>query len=190
MEKSQSGANAAILITVLSALIIIYIIFLPSDDRLDIIGENASETDEEDGENSLLEDSEIIMRFFKEDEIEYDLPSLNLYLKTGAETIVEENSIYVRNGIFEKEDKRIPFALDDPQNTQNILISFFAKKSTGRFIIKANEREIYNNHVEKVNVDPIRVPKDVIAKTNELVGPEGRGEAISAQAVVLLERVA
>lgn len=28
----------------------------------------------------------------------------------------------------------------------------------------------------------------VKAKTNELVGPEGRGEAISAQAVVLLER--
>lgn len=38
---------------------------------------------------------------------------------------------------------------------------------------------------ECLRIDPARV--SIKAKTNELVGPEGRGEAISAQAVALLE---
>lgn len=38
---------------------------------------------------------------------------------------------------------------------------------------------------ECLGLDPLRV--SIKAKTNELVGPEGRGEAISAQAVALLE---
>ena len=41
-KKADSGMNAAILIAVISGLIIIYILFLPSDDRLELIGENDS----------------------------------------------------------------------------------------------------------------------------------------------------
>ena len=45
---------------------------------------------------------------------------------------------------------------------------------------------IRNNIAQCLDIEANRV--SIKAKTNELVGPEGRGEAISAQAIVLLER--
>lgn len=168
--RAQSGMNAAMLVAILAGLIIIYIIFLPSEDRLDLIGENISDGGSgiDRGEKILLEDKEIIMEVIGEDEIDHDLPSVNLYTSTEANVLKEENSIYVKNGWFDKEDKEMEFKVGDVDNTKNMLISFDAKKSKGRLILTLNNYEIFNNKIEKVNVDPIKISKDYVGSTNQL----------------------
>ncbi len=191
-RKSQSGTNAAILIAIISALIILYIVFLPTDERLELIGENDTNgnNDDDNGGKLLVEDTEIIMEHFKEDEIEYDLPSVNLYTKTGAENIVSENAIYVKSSAFEQESKEIPFTIDDPGNTENVILSFFAKKNKGRLMITLNGREIYNSEISQVNVDPIRLPKSLLAEKNDLkLEVSGVGAAFWATNEFLLEGV-
>ena len=104
MRKSQSGMNAAVLVAILAALIVIYIIFLPSDERMDIIGENDTHGGDDDNgeEKVLLEDEEMIMEVIGQDEIDHDLPSVNLYENEEANVLREENTIYVKNGLFDK----------------------------------------------------------------------------------------
>lgn len=190
MRKSQSGMNAAMLVAILAALIVIYIIFLPAEDRLDIIGENDSTNGGRgNGEGEIvLEEEEIIMEHVGEKEIEHDLPSVNLYTSTEADVIKEETSIYVKSGVMDTQIKEIDFSVDDPDNTKNMLISFYAKKSKGRLILTLNNYGIYNSEVEKVNVDPIKISKDLIAKNNNLkIEVSGVGAAFWSTNEYLLE---
>jgi hypothetical protein len=189
MKKAQSGMNAAMLVAILAALIVIYIIFLPSDDRLDLVGENDTlGTSSSSDEEVLLEDNEIIMEVMGDNEIDHDLPSVNLYTSTEASVIREENSVYVKNGVFDKKDDMINFKLSDPDNTGDMLISFDAKKSKGNLILIMNNYEIYNNEITKVNIDPIKVPKDYLAKSNDLrVEVSGVGIAFWSTNEYLLE---
>ena len=170
-SKAQSGMNAAILVAILAALIIIYIIFLPSEQRLGLIGENVTDDKDNDGikdSEVLIEEKSLTMEVIGAKEREYTLPSVNLYTRTEPEELWKENSIYVKNGLFDKEDKTIDFKVDDPDTLNNILISFNAKKSKGRLILTLNGYEIFNNKIEKVNVDPIKVSNDYLAENNEL----------------------
>ncbi len=169
-KKGQSGMNAAMLVAILAALIVIYIIFLPSDERQDLIGENDTDRDGDGSVDKeiLIEDKEIIMEVIGEDEIEHDLPSVSLFSRTEASVLKQENSIYVKNGLFDQEPRSIEFNIEDADNTKNMLISFDAKKSKGRLMMSLNGYEIYNNEIDKVNVDPIRVSNDYIAARNTL----------------------
>ncbi|MBD3164924.1 hypothetical protein GF323_07030 [Candidatus Woesearchaeota archaeon] len=188
-KKSQSGMNAAVLVAILAALIIIYIIFLPSNERLELV-DNESDFggSGEDEDDILLEDKEIIMQVIGQDEIEHDFPSVNLYTSTEAEKLREENSVYVKNGLFDEQSKQIDFKVKDPDNTKNILLSFEAKKRKGRLIIVLNDYEIYNNKVEKVNVDPIKISNDYIGEDNQLsLSVSGVGAAFWSTNEYLLE---
>lgn len=182
--------NAAILVAVLAALIVVYIIFLPSEERLELIGENRSDKDSfiYDKEEILLEDEEIVMEVIDEDKIERDLPSVNLFTSKSSDTIRQENTIYIRNGLFDKQDKQLVFKLQDPDNTDDVLISFFSKKSKGNLIMIMNGYEIYNSEISQVNVKPIRVSKDYLATTNTLeIAASGVGVAFWSTNEFLLE---
>ncbi|MCK5138396.1 MAG: hypothetical protein KAK00_01130 [Nanoarchaeota archaeon] len=188
-QRAQSGMNAAILIAIISGLIVLYIIFLPSGERLELIGENDSRGDSgSDDEKILIEDKSIIMEYIGEDEIDHDLPSVNLYTSTEASTIREENMVYVKNGLFDKQEKEIEFKVSEPENTKNVLISFYSKKKKGRLIITLNDHEIFNNEIEKVNVDPIKISKDFVAANNNLkLEASGVGMAFWSTNEFLLE---
>ena len=190
-KKAQSGMNAAMLVAILAALIVIYIIFLPSDERLDLI-DNETEFGDNGDDNGkeilVLEESQIIMEHISDKEVEHDLPSINLYTSTESDVIKEESSVYVKNGLFDTQGKEIEFRIDDPSNTKNVLISFYAKKSKGRLIMTLNNYEIYNNKVEKVNINPIKVSKDLIAERNILsIEVSGVGAAFWSTNEYLLE---
>jgi hypothetical protein len=166
--KSRKAQSAALLIGVISALIVIYIIFLPSEDRLDMIGENESERAVSDDEMILLQAEEIIMEHIGRDEIEHDLPSVNLYTSTSAHILTEENTIYVKRGMFDKAGYEKEFKITDMENTENVLISFSVMKSKGRLAIIINEHEIFNNEIDQVNIEPLKISKDLLSETNTI----------------------
>ena len=169
MRKSQSAMNAAVLITIVSALIILYIILLPSDKRLELIGENRSSSETGTEGKILVEDKEIVMEHFNDDSKDYDkIPSVNLYTKKSSKEIFEDSSVYVKTSVFGKETKEIPFSVDDVDNTDNLLLSFFVKKHSGRLMVSVNEREVFNNYIESINVEPISIPNSILAKSNIL----------------------
>ena len=120
----KAAMNAAVLIAVISALIILYILFLPSNDRLDIIGENDSTTHFGASKaNVLVEDSAVTMQHFSEDAIEHTMPSLTLFSTTTATTVKEVASLYVKKSDFSEQSRDIDFSLEDPSHAENALVS-------------------------------------------------------------------
>jgi len=45
MKKAQGGLNAAILVAIIAAVIIIYILFLPTEDRKDLLEQKKKEAE-------------------------------------------------------------------------------------------------------------------------------------------------
>jgi hypothetical protein len=189
MKKAQSGMNAAVLIAIIAALIILYIIFLPSDEREELIGENESTSDNGDEDATiLLSEKELVMEHIENDEIEHDLPSVNLYTSTEAKTIREETSVYVKSSLFDKQEKTINFGVKDIENVKNPIISFNAKKREGILTITLNENEVFSSKVDTYNPEPIAIPEDALKESNELkISVSGVGIAFWRTNEYLLE---
>jgi len=178
MRKAQM--NAAVLIAILSALIVMYILFLPSDDRLDIIGDNYSDhgSGTVNGKKILVEDKEAVFEHVSGTQLIKDIPSLNLYTSTNAKVLREIGSVYVKNGVFDTKGQQVDFSLDNPGNSDNILISFFAKKAKGNLMITVNNHEVFSGKLNTVNVEPIRIPKEFLS-TNNVVKVDVSGVGIA-----------
>lgn len=168
MKKAQ-GVNAAVLVAIIAGLIILYILFLPSEERIELLGENVSEEgEEEEEENVLLSEKPGRFQHLAREEVEHPIPTVNLYTREEAIVLKELSSVYVKNAWFDKESKEMNFTISDPDNARNVLMSFDATKHEGRLIIRLNGHEIYNNEVRVVNIPPIELLPEYLTVNNNL----------------------
>ncbi|MBW2983728.1 hypothetical protein KY361_01290 [Candidatus Woesearchaeota archaeon] len=168
MKKAQ-GANAAVLVAIIAGLIILYILFLPSEERMELLGEN--ETEEAEGaeeEGVLLFETPGRFQHLAREEVEHPIPTVNLYTREEAIILKELSSIYVKNAWFDTESKDVNFTIKDPDNTKNVLMSFDVTKYKGRLIIRLNGHEIFNDIVSVVNVPPIKLQPEFLTVNNNL----------------------
>ncbi len=173
-KKGQVDAsNAAALVALIAALIVLYIMFLPPDVRYNLLQDNttanATSSSAAASENStLLDVTPGKMSFISETRIEHPIPAVTLYKTTNARIIKTENPFYVKKGWFDEKKKTIIFTVDDLQNTNNFLLSFSATTHAGNLIVKLNGQEIYNGEITTANPAPIILPKEIIVKDNQL----------------------
>ena len=160
-KRGQSGSGAAALVAIIAALIILYILFLEPTDRaklLDDHGDSGSGFYEADDKITILLDEEPgRLDYLKGDEFEVDIPSFNLYKTTGAAEIETFNDFSVRNGWFDKKDAEKIFSIDDMDNTNNVILSFVAKRHSGTLSIDLNDNNIYEGSLDTQNVEPIKL---------------------------------
>ncbi len=171
MKKAQGGINAAILVAIIAAMIIIYILFLPTEDREDLLEEESdyagSSTSDDDEVITLL--SENVGRLDPVGRVrDKDIPNVNIFETTNSKVLDTINPISIRNGWFDKTIKTIRFSIADPENTDNIVLSFSAPKRRGILSIKLNEELIYEYDINRINIDPIKLKKNLIRENNEL----------------------
>ena len=169
MRKAQGGINAAVLVAIITGLIILYILFLPEDEREGIL-ENKSVKKTTNGDDD--EDIDILLEEFpgrldivKEIE-EKNIPDIFLFEMTNAKELEKINPFIVRNGWFDKKDKVVSFGIDDLENTDNIILSFKAKKHRGILTIKLNNEVIFENEIETETVAPITLKKSLLNDEN------------------------
>jgi len=161
--------NAAVLVAIIAGLIILYMIFLPGEERREILGEEENNGGTTTAEEKLIL-SEDVGRLEKPEGgvIEHSIDPVNLYTRTEDMVLKKLSSLYVRNGWFDKKTSSLTFKLDEPSNTANALLSFNVKKHAGRIIIKLNDNEIYNSEIEAANVEPITLPGEYLVKDNTI----------------------
>ena len=171
MRKAQSGGSAATLVAVIALLIVLYILFLPPDIRQELLADNTSDTSSFSSgkviKNLLLENPGRLEEL-PQNEVEHDLPSVNLYSLTGATIIKKASSLYVKNGVFDTKTENVDFSISDLTDTNNFLLSFSVSAGKGNLIIKLNGKEIYNNEITSKNVAPIELSKDALSSQNTL----------------------
>jgi len=169
-----SAGGAMGLVSLMVGFIILYIIFLPPDERAKLLGEN--ETVVEAEENASVEDEENILMleypgridYLKEKEYEHDISWFHLYKTIDAQELDTINPFVIRHGLFDEVKKEIPFKISDLKNTESILLSFTAKKYDGLLTIKLNDVNIFESEITTSNPKPIKLKKDYLEENNIL----------------------
>jgi len=170
-----SAGGAMGLVSLIVGLIILYIIFLPPGERAKLLGENETIEDEDEEDVSEEEEENILMLeypgridYLKEKEYEHDISPFYLYKTTNAEELDTINPFIIRHGLFDEVRKDIPFKISDLKNTENILLSFTAKKYNGLLTIKLNDINIFESEITTSNPKPIKLKKDYLEEDNIL----------------------
>ena len=171
MRKAQGGVNTAVLVAVISGLIILYILFLPETERGALL--EGKEIKKTTGSSSADEENgDVLLREFPgridtvEGVLDKTIPNIFLFEKTSAKELEGINPFIVRNGWFDKKERTVSFGIDDLENTDNVILSFAAKKHEGILTIKLNNEIIYENDVETETVAPIRLNRNLLRSTN------------------------
>jgi hypothetical protein len=170
LRKAQGGVNAAVLVAVIAGLIILYILFLPEAEREALL-ENKS-VKSTNGGSSDDESEGVLLREFpgRLDTIEVvqdkNIPNIYLFESTDAKELERINPFIVRNGWFDKKDRTVSFGIDDLENTDNVILSFKAKKHEGILTIKLNNEIIYENEISGETVAPIELKRSLLMDEN------------------------
>jgi len=167
-KRGQQGAGSAALVAIIAGLIVLYILFLPASEREDLLGEDSnndgsSSKDDKIGNITVLLDEDPgRLDYLQGDEFEIDIPSFDLFKTTNANEIETLNDFSVRNGWFDQKDAEKSFSIDDLENTNNIVLSFLAKRYSGTLTINLNGNNIYEGIIETQNIEPIKLPKSYL----------------------------
>ncbi|MCH8003391.1 MAG: hypothetical protein IH934_02070 [Nanoarchaeota archaeon] len=166
MRKAQGGVNAAILVAVIAGLIILYILFLPEAEREAILEErDVEKTSKKDKEDVLLREFPGRLDIV-EGVIDKTIPNIFLFERTDAKELERINPIIVRNGLFDKKDRTVSFSIDDLENTDNVILSFKAKRHEGILTIKLNNEIVYENDISGETIAPVRLNKNLLFNDN------------------------
>src|SRR3989338_7249377 len=170
MKKAQGGLNAAILVAVIAAMIIIYILFLPAEDREKLLEEKSDYARDSTAKDDTLLLSENIGRLDPIGKVN-DKTIANVYIfeTTNSKVLDTINPIYVRNGWFDKNVKIVQFKVGDLQNTDNVFLAFTAPKRKGVLSIQLNGESIYEYDINTANIEPIKLKKSSLQEDNELL---------------------
>jgi len=159
--------NAAILVAIIAGLIILYIVFLPTAEREKLVGNEDGKTAEEKSD-VLLQAFPGLLSTSKGLESEKSIPNVFLVETTNAKELERINPFIVTNGWFDKKTKKIDFELEDPENTDNAVLSFTTKKRQGVLSIKLNDEIIFENELVSDAIEPVRLNKQKLGKINTL----------------------
>jgi hypothetical protein len=161
MHPSTKGqAGAAIIVAIIGGLIVLYILFLPPQERAALLGE--STTDGAGVGGSAVDPTTILYTSPVGRVLAPTTPTTPHELPTLAVRAVEEGSVLTRrdtlvveNSVFEKRPASIVFSAV-PEQTRNTFLSMNLASSTGgRVIVKHNGEEVYNQEPRSRTIAPI-----------------------------------
>lgn len=174
-KRGQAAAGAAILVVIIAGLLILFILFIPLEERAKLLGENLTVTETEDDgeevigqvtEKNLLTVSPGRIDYLPQDWIEHPLPVVNIFTRTEAKVLAEKNTAYAKKGVFSEETSTFRFEVADLATTENALLSFSTDKIEGQLKIFLNGEELYRGGLPS---GPLRVPKNLLKEENTLL---------------------
>lgn len=143
-----SGGNAAILVIVIATFILLYILFLPKDER-DRILEQDSVARLAAGKapgSVLIKENPGILTRVKDSEFDHSIPSFNLFTKTEDAVLKTVESVYVESSRGSTKGRSIVLAVKD--KVENARLSFTVNDHSGNLIISHNDNDVFTGEVE------------------------------------------
>lgn len=171
-KRGQAG-GAAGTIFIVTLLLILYILFIPSDARDDLIGEvdygdsdSDDESNEETGVTLFRESPGLIERISDEDKKIF-LNSFRIKALSGAQLIYSQNMIEVTNSVFTDISENITFETN-PSLTDDLTLSFRVNQAVGSLNIKVNDETIFRGPAPTGDISPLNIPNRILERENEI----------------------
>ncbi len=170
MKKRGQEGGAAALVALIALFMILYILFLPPEERSKLLGET------KDGkiDEKALPKTELLLaqpgRVIPKGDVvsHHPLPSVILTTKTEAIMLDSWDSVHVRHSVFSSAPQELKFSLHDPDNVENVLLNFLVVNGKGILTIKLNGEQIFSREVTARNIEPISLKKSLLHKDNIL----------------------
>jgi hypothetical protein len=176
-NRRAQAAPASSLIILIAVFVVLYILLLPPDARNALLNDDPNGKDPSldqpgilDFNTTILEVSPGRIDYLKFKEYSHPLPSVNLYSTTTAIEQEIANSVYVKNGIFDKKISNVTFMIDEPENINSVYLTFDLsqfRKNKGNLKIFLNDKLIFNKVVRDQLSEPILI-KDNLERRNKL----------------------
>lgn len=168
MKRAQAGINAAVLVAIIAGLIILYILFLPSVEREELLeGKVKKSIADREEETILLREFPGRLDIIKDID-DKNIPNVFLFETTNAKELERINPFVVRNGWFDKKTKEVNFNLNNLDDTDNVLLSFSTKEHQGTLTINLNGVSIFESELLTETVEPVRLKKNMLQTSNTL----------------------
>jgi hypothetical protein len=175
-KKAQSAAGAAGLIALIAVFIVLYLLLLPPHERANLLGDSPTSSSGSGNSNSYdgapftinktsLSTSPGRIDYLKFNSYEHPLPSVNLYTTTSASVLTQEESLYVKNGVFDVLTRNVTFKIQDVEYIDNVLLSATTKKGQGMLRVSLNGNMIYEGmanpfpviNIDKTSLQPVNI---------------------------------
>ena len=173
MKKSQTQAGSiAVFIILIALFMMLYLLSLPAEDRLALLGENetkdsTSSTNKTLSKDVLLYQNPGLLKVFDRDTERHEIDSINLFLKDEPETIDLSSSTSVTKSLFKENTQELRFDVEDLENLNEATLFFLVNEGKGDLIIILNGIEIFNNKVN--GLQNIILPNGLLQESNKLV---------------------
>ncbi|MFT4343152.1 MAG: hypothetical protein ACMXYE_00220 [Candidatus Woesearchaeota archaeon] len=179
--QAVTGASATNLIIAITVLIIIYILFLPPQERAALLGDQTTTVTTPSqpygldqsyripgGRETVFSEVPGSIDYSALNELRIPLNAFMLSTRTDAQTLEEFNPFYIKNGIGDRITKNLTFTIDNLQNVNNVMLSFTNRRHEGILTIRLNGHIIYEFNIESSQIEPIRIRKDLLQERNDL----------------------
>ena len=163
-RSAQGGMNAAILVAIIAGLIILYIVFLPASQREALLQNGTEDT----GNGDILLRVNIGSIGSSDLENSKTIPDAFLIETRKAREIASFNRFIVKNGGGDKKTNKVDFDIEDSDNTDNAILSFSSRNNKGVLTIKLNGVVVFENEISSATIEPVRLGKRLLQKTNSL----------------------
>jgi hypothetical protein len=168
-EVPTQSATAATLIGIITLILIFYILFLPPGEREALLSDqNLTETGEVIKKTVLLKAPIGKMEFVSENEYDHYLPNLYLQESRSAKILADINPFKIRKTLYKTDKKEYTFGLTDPENTQNVFLSYAAPIHKGVLKVQLNDLDIFEAEVRQTNPPPIQIRTEYLKQTNTI----------------------
>ncbi len=166
-KKGQAASGAAIVIIIITVLIILYVLFIPPQNRAELLGEDSGGgvSGIEGGKGVLFSQSPGRIYPNKANFVEHTMPSFMVFTVTNADEFKRVDNIYVKNSAFSDKTGELIF-IYEPKTMEDLKLSFNVKESSGRLIIKLNDHIIFEGELDKGSPQPINIPKEILSGRN------------------------
>ncbi len=161
--QTPSGGNAAILILLIAAFILIYVLFLPKGERDKILSTGTTATGIVAGKlpgSTLLDENPGTLTVLKSADFDHQLPSFNLFTKKEDTVLKSVDSVNVATSRGDTRRQSIILVVSD--TVENAKLSFTVNSHNGNLIITQNGKEIFRGEVDSFT-EPLSVE---LAKEN------------------------
>lgn len=176
-RKAQaSGTQAALLILVITVLIVFYILFLPPEDRADLLsdmetgdGFNPSNVPypQEGPRDIVLQEYIGLINYVGFNEQEHKLPSFRIDTDVDDAVLATSDSLFVKNSPSQKITGKFTFNADSNTMT-NFVLSFNVVETSGVLTITLNGENVYTREVLEGSVGPVVLDDRLIEDYNVL----------------------
>ncbi len=165
-----TGSAAATLIGIIALMLIFYILFLPPEERKELLA------DEERLPPGIIpEGGELIFKsapgqltYVGQTEFTHIIPNIMLTQERQAKILAEANPFTIKKGWFRKQFKNITFYLNDLETVDNVFLSFQTPMNRGRLRILFNGQNIFENDINVANPAPIPIPRSLLKVENNI----------------------